>query len=415
MSTKHHQPIAQADLTDIPASDLLDRLEPSFPLLAEMASTPQDPEWHSEGDVRVHTCMVIDEMRKILATHPDAEDLDLDSRRALILGAALHDIGKCITTREARIGGRIRITSPRHATRGRSYVAPRLPTLNLSRQANELILIIVGHHHDPRKLQSRSTHRSKYWRFSRVTNARLIYLFEIADNLGRINRSGPQEALDLIELFRLSCEEHRVWDDPCPYREWDDHIRQALVGEQPDVIDFVTGEARRWYEAKEIATPFEALARSHEHRNGSCELIVACGPSSSGKSRWIDERLSDFHRISLDEIREEICGRRDRMKHEGKVLQLARERLRECLRRKQNVVWDATSVRENGRAALLSLGHAYHARTRIVAFATPPDELHRRNKTRQHSIPTTAIERQLESLEWPYLWEAHKMDTVDYR
>ena len=66
----------------------------------------------------------------------------------------------------------------------------------------------------------------KFWRFGRMADARLIYLFEIADNLGRINRNGPKEALDLIELFRMACEEHEVWDNPC-------HVRPQRFRKKP--------------------------------------------------------------------------------------------------------------------------------------------------------------------------------------
>ena len=41
-------------------SALLDFMEPMFPLIGQMVSTPQDAEWHAEGDVRRHTEWVLD-------------------------------------------------------------------------------------------------------------------------------------------------------------------------------------------------------------------------------------------------------------------------------------------------------------------------------------------------------------------
>ena len=93
-------------------------------------------------------------------------------------------------------------------------------------------------------------------------------------------------------------------------------------------------------------------------------------------------------------------------------MQLAKKRLREALAAKRKIVWDATSLRTDGRAAILGLGHDYHALTTIVAFATPPELLFQRNKSRKHQIPTAVIERQLANMEWPNAYESHHMITV---
>ena len=87
-------------------------------------------------------------------------------------------------------------------------------------------------------------------------------------------------------------------------------------------------------------------------------------------------------------------------------------RLREALRRREKIVWDATCLRTDGRAMILGLGHDYHALTTIVAFATPPEVLLRRNQKRKHQIPSAVIEKQLANMEWPNPWEAHRLVTV---
>jgi tRNA nucleotidyltransferase (CCA-adding enzyme) len=69
---------------------------------------PQDPEWHPEGDVWIHTLMVIDEARQRNA------DLDRPRLAAVMLGAVCHDLGKPLTT--AVIDGRWR--SPGHEAAG---------------------------------------------------------------------------------------------------------------------------------------------------------------------------------------------------------------------------------------------------------------------------------------------------------
>jgi tRNA nucleotidyltransferase (CCA-adding enzyme) len=71
-----------------------------WPELHALAGCPQEPEWHPEGDVWVHTLQVIDRARTRV------DHLDRPHRLAVMLGAVCHDLGKPATT--AFIDGRIR-------------------------------------------------------------------------------------------------------------------------------------------------------------------------------------------------------------------------------------------------------------------------------------------------------------------
>jgi tRNA nucleotidyltransferase (CCA-adding enzyme) len=75
-------------------------IERLFPELHALVGCPQEPEWHPEGDVWVHTLMVIDQARTRIA------DLDKPRQIAVMLGAVCHDLGKPPTT--AFVDGRIR-------------------------------------------------------------------------------------------------------------------------------------------------------------------------------------------------------------------------------------------------------------------------------------------------------------------
>lgn len=98
------------------ALDLL-VIERLFPELLALVGCPQEPEWHPEGDVWVHTLMVIDETRRRI------DDLERPKQIAAMLGAVCHDLGKPATT--AFIDGRIR--SMEHEQAG---VAPTLAMLD---------------------------------------------------------------------------------------------------------------------------------------------------------------------------------------------------------------------------------------------------------------------------------------------
>ncbi len=105
----------QIDLTDLPKERIWGELEklllkaekPSiglkwfydlgvvdalFPELKSLVGVPQEPEWHPEGDVDVHTMMVADEARKLI------DDLPYAKKVAVMLGAVCHDFGKPPTT-----------------------------------------------------------------------------------------------------------------------------------------------------------------------------------------------------------------------------------------------------------------------------------------------------------------------------
>jgi tRNA nucleotidyltransferase (CCA-adding enzyme) len=88
-----------------------------LPEMAALEGCPQEPDWHPEGDVWVHTLMVIDEARQAI------EDLDRARGLTIMLGAVCHDLGKPATT--AFVDGRIR--SPNHEPEG---VAPTLAVLD---------------------------------------------------------------------------------------------------------------------------------------------------------------------------------------------------------------------------------------------------------------------------------------------
>src|SRR5204862_6113111 len=92
-----------------------------FPELQALWVRPQEPEWHPEGDVWVHTLQVIDQARRRI------DDLDRPQQIAVMLGAVCHDFGKPATT--AFIDGRIR--SIDHEAQGVPPATSFLDRLNI--------------------------------------------------------------------------------------------------------------------------------------------------------------------------------------------------------------------------------------------------------------------------------------------
>jgi tRNA nucleotidyltransferase (CCA-adding enzyme) len=88
-----------------------------FPEMKALVGCAQEPEWHPEGDVWVHTLLVIDQARQRI------DDLDRGRAVAIMLGAVCHDLAKPMTT--IFKDGRIR--SPGHEEAG---VAPAMALLD---------------------------------------------------------------------------------------------------------------------------------------------------------------------------------------------------------------------------------------------------------------------------------------------
>jgi len=92
-----------------------------FPELQALAGCRQEPEWHPEGDVWVHTLQVIDRARTRI------DDLPRPQQIVVMLGAVAHDLGKPATT--AFIDGRIR--SMDHEEQGVAPASALLDRLNI--------------------------------------------------------------------------------------------------------------------------------------------------------------------------------------------------------------------------------------------------------------------------------------------
>jgi tRNA nucleotidyltransferase (CCA-adding enzyme) len=92
-----------------------------FPELHALVGCPQEPEWHPEGDVWVHTLQVVDQARTRV------DDLPRPQRLAIMLGAVCHDFGKPVTT--AFSDGRIR--SIDHEEQGVAPATAFLDRLNV--------------------------------------------------------------------------------------------------------------------------------------------------------------------------------------------------------------------------------------------------------------------------------------------
>lgn len=383
-----------------------------FDLLHELANTEQDAEWHAEGNVHIHTEMVLTETYEQIARY--GEHLSPERRLALILAALLHDVAKPLVTRRELRDGRECVIAPRHASRGRSYLAYKILELGIPYEVVLTVLGLVGHHHDPKFLVIKDKPAWAYRRLARQADLELLYYLEQADMRGR-SSSDQAKQIEYIDLFRLFAEEYELWQLPQAdiYQEWEAFIEQELVSYPQRTRELVLANAIRDAEAGEIFTPHEAIARSYAYRDAFSELVVLCGPSGAGKSSWVHNHLPDYHVVSLDELREQIAGKRSDQSKNGQVMQAAKEKLKGHLRRHEKVVWDATNTRRQYRNGILQLGFDYHAFVTLIVFHVPEALLFSRNRQRSHMIGDHILQKQLNQIEWPDVNEAHQVRIVN--
>jgi putative nucleotidyltransferase with HDIG domain len=383
-----------------------DALGDDLPWLYSLEETPQDSEWHGEGDVAAHTTLVLLELDALFKG--EAAHLTADEREIITLAALLHDIGKVKTTREE--GGRI--ISPHHTGTGCNYLAYRLPETGLPYPLIREVMALVRYHHHPRRLVIDDAPPRAYWRLARQVNLEWVYWLERADGQGRtaLDKTSMDESL---ELFRLLAEEAGVWQNPDPYAEWRTVIDTELATYPPHTRAFVLEHAIEDFESGKIFTPEEAIAISHQYRNNYGEVVLTVAPSGAGKSTWIAEHLPDHEVISLDEMRGYMTGKRTDQSRNSAVVQRAREELKKLLRQKQRVVWDATSLRRVHRDRLLQIGREYSAKTKVVVFHLPASLAQQRNSEREHPIPDDIMQAQINGIEWVEVTEAHEVVYVD--
>ncbi|MEM7537287.1 MAG: AAA family ATPase [Chloroflexota bacterium] len=378
-------------------------------LLRELSATEQDSEWHAEGDVGTHTGMVLAETYRELAE--SAADLDESRKRILLLSAIFHDIAKPLVTTRRTIKGRERVTSSRHAERGRSWLAYRLGHLGLPASEIAGILGLVGYHHHPRRLVTNDEPHPHWRRVAREADVRLLYHLECADLRGRWCQD-LAEQLEIIELFRAECEMLGLWENKNLWSEWEHELDSELTTltepERSRAISLVISEG----EQGRAHSPWNAWMRSHDTRHSDKTFTLLVGVSGSGKSTWVGQQPDDTTVIRLDDIRAEMTGDVSNQKHNGRVAQLAKERLRAALRQRGNVIWDGTNLREDRRRSLLNIAEDYGAFTRIVVFQTTTETLHQRNRVRDKPIPMDVLERQIERMQWPTRVEAHELVVV---
>ena len=241
-----------------------------FPEIDALRGVPQDPEWHPEGDVWVHTLMVLDAAASlrsagtgsteqdpdpstrapVVAGSPDAgasgEDGTTPSAKdavhshedgqhgedgvtpptedgtrsgedgggedlTLMLGALCHDLGKPATTE--RVGGRIR--SYGHDVAGVAPTRALLGRLRASGALVDRVAALVEHHLAPALFVRNGATAKGYRRLARKleragVSIELLVRVARADHLGRTTADALAGRFDAGDAFLAAARAHSV-------------------------------------------------------------------------------------------------------------------------------------------------------------------------------------------------------------
>ena len=113
-----------------------------YPLLKALKETPQDPIWHPEGDVEIHTVLCLRHMDKIISD----KNITGAEKVTLVMAILFHDIAKPHTTAHQEKNGRMCITSYGHEELGGQVVKEFLPTLGFHEEIITPIANLVSDH-----------------------------------------------------------------------------------------------------------------------------------------------------------------------------------------------------------------------------------------------------------------------------
>jgi tRNA nucleotidyltransferase (CCA-adding enzyme) len=167
----------------------LDAIGKLFPEIQSLIGVPQDPEWHPEGDVFVHTLLATDRAREQI------DELSYARQVTVMLAALAHDFGKPATTEF--VDGRWR--SRGHEEAGVPPTESFLTRLNVHTidgyNVREQVIALVREHLKPGEFYKKRDEvgEGAFRRLARRCEPDLLYRVAKADSLGRNAEWVPRE------------------------------------------------------------------------------------------------------------------------------------------------------------------------------------------------------------------------------
>ena len=184
-----------------------------FPELQALINCEQEPEYHPEGDVWIHTLMCLDELAKIL----EKEKIEDEYKKLYLFYAVLcHDFGKPFCTKE--INGKI--TSYKHESLGIEPTISFLEKLSNEKKFIEIVCSLVKNHLIPFQLYLSHSSEKAVKRLSLKVNIEDLCLVCLADCLGR-DIEDKCKCYEAINWILQKAKELEIHNEP---------IKQLVLG-----------------------------------------------------------------------------------------------------------------------------------------------------------------------------------------
>ena len=340
----------------------------------------QDPIWHAEGNVFIHTNMVV------RALWQDALFITLDVERQedLTWAAFLHDIGKAACTET--INERVR--SHGHSNKSYRMASKILAGIeNLDVERRNRILNLIRFHGRPHYFMSDRVNSDPEMVVavqSQVCNIQDLYLIAKADSNGRI--SEVPLSLETLELYKGVAEELKCWD---------------LNDEVSMPYEFANSSQYHLAHRGSLNT---FLYVPYENFKSNVEMLS--GLPGAGKNWYIDHYYSgDAIIISLDDIRKEFGVKPT--DNQGRVIQQAKKIFKLALAAGEDIILNATNITHNIRQNWLGIARDYNANTSITYIEPKLSLIKERNEDRDNAVPEKVWFKMLNKLEIPQPFEAN--------
>lgn len=196
-----------------------------LPELHALIGVEQDPRFHPEGDVWIHTMLVIDAAARIIRR--DADCFDADESLQVMCAALVHDLGKPAVTKV--VDGRVRAHA--HEASAEAPIRGFFSHLRFPTSCLQAALVAAELHLRPaqleREFENGNIDEKRYAnaarrliRAMRDVNWRVVLGVVEADLAGRTTPEAPARAYGVVRRFAASVERF----------ELERQVREPLVG-----------------------------------------------------------------------------------------------------------------------------------------------------------------------------------------
>ncbi len=198
-------------------------VEKYYPELHALIDVPQEPEWHPEGDVWIHTMMVVDAAAKII--RQENRGFTDEEKLEVMFGALCHDLGKPSTTAVSKKDGVERIRSLGHEEAGKEPTRSLLARWKVSERIERAAVKVAMEHLKPGmlflQLQKGTLAQSGYNNAVRKlirrihpTTWRVLLAASEADSRGRTVPGVQTDPYLPGELFTQTVEQQQLDVEP---------------------------------------------------------------------------------------------------------------------------------------------------------------------------------------------------------